>query len=859
MTSNNIHLDGALAWYDAGFSVIPTLADGTKRPFGPWKNFTQTRATREQVEQWFKTSPNSGVGVIMGEVSGFTEMFELEGRALSTSNLDKIQAVAEDCDATDLWNRFFDTGYRELTPSGGIHIIYALSEGAVEGNTKIARRPATVEELEQNPNDRVKVLAETRGEGGFVVVAPSSGTVHKTGDAWTAVGDCTPFQILPITPEERDLIHHIVHMALDEMPVVDPRPAPTAPAQFSSDDMAPGADYNQREDWWTLLTSYGWTFHSNLAGNEQAWTRPGKRAVDGQSATLFYKGSDNLFVFSSSTELPQEQPISKFAFYTYMEHRGDFSAAARALRVAGYGSPRDVVDLSGWVTAPDVQTARVLPDGGTAADVGSELVPASEPVRLAEWNETGVAHLMLGKFGDKFRLVHEERGWRVYDGGRWDVSKRAEVRQAAEDATGAVKKYASSLLAQAEDGGDKDEIQLAKQNLRTANSLRNARGIKGVVERFADQRGVAVEFAQFDQRQDLLCLDNGTFDLKTMVLREHRPADMLTKKIPVVFDASVQAPRWLRYLEEVVPDEQDRLFLQRACGMALLGDTSNAAFLVLHGKTGCGKSTLLEVVSAAFGEYGRTAAASTFRAQRDGAQGPTNNLHDLMGSRLVVTSETAEGARLDEELIKRITGGDQVTSRQMFERNITWRPRFTMFMATNFPPNLSANDGAIWRRVKPVHFPNTFYGDNGGTPELGLAQWLIDHELAGVFNWLLEGVRMFRTSGLSEPDSMKRSVADYRREMDPVQNFLASALDDQVLVKRADASIPSNTLYNTYVKWSTDNNLRPMGINKFSNRMTDLGFEAGRASGGGRIRHGLALNPTVWLGEAQTAAKGTWT
>lgn len=853
VTSENIHLEGALAWYDAGFSVIPVLADGTKRPIGTWKQFQEQRATREHVISWFKTTPQCGVGVIMGAVSCHREMFELEGRALTTTTLDKIAAVAERDGILDLWERFFDTGYRELTPSGGIHIIYVISDADVPGNTKIARRPANEEEIAENPRERVKVLAETRGEGGFVVVAPSHGAVHKTGDAWTAVGDCTPQSCNEFTMAERDAIFKVVHEALDEMP--ETRPAPTAPVgriRIDSGELMPGQDYNQREDWWTLLTSYGWSFHSNMAGAEQAWTRPGKRPIDGPSATLFYGGSDNLFVFSSSTEMPQETPVDKFAFYTYMEHRGNFSDAARALRAAGYGSQSSgsYVDLSDWFP-DDVDPATVPTSSIPVPAEVDELVPTPPKMRaIQEWNETGVAHVMVGRYGQDFRFVHEERGWRVYRDGRWEVSKQAEVRQAAEDATAAAKKWAQHLLDKAVEGGDKDEIQGAKNNLRTANMMRNSKGIKGVTDRFADQRGIATAFEGFDKRTELLCLNNGTFDLKRMVLRDHAAEDMLTRKISVSFDGHAVGTRWEKYLEEVLPDVEYRKFLQRAVGMALLGDTSNAAFFVLHGQTGCGKSTFLEVISAMFGEFGKTAAASTFRASRNGEQGATNNLHDLMGSRLVVTSETAEGAKLDEELIKRITGGDQVTSRQMYQQNITWKPQFTMFMATNFPPTLTAADGAIWRRVKPIHFPNTFYDTDGGTTaELGLSRRIVEAELAGVFNWALEGVRMYRTDGLGEPDALRQQVKEYRQEMDPIHGFLSNTVSDGTLVEDVEASIASNTLFNVYVTWSRNNNMAPMGINKFSRRMEDLGFKSAKGTNGVRMRTGLKLNESMWLGE----------
>ena len=159
-----------------------------------------------------------------------------------------------------------------------------------------------------------------------------------------------------------------------------------------------------------------------------------------------------------------------------------------------------------------------------------------------------------------------------------------------------------------------------------------------------------------------------------------------------------------------------RDYLQRAVGMAMLGDTSESAFFVLHGETGCGKSVFFEVMASAFGDFAATAAASTFRESKDESSRRANDLHELRGARFVSTSETSERTQLNEELVKRVTGGDKVTSHALFQSNVTWKPQFTMFMATNFKPTLTG-DNAIWRRVKPIHFPNKFYNSNGTATE----------------------------------------------------------------------------------------------------------------------------------------------
>lgn len=850
MTLN--HLEGALAWWDAGCSVIPIRADGTKKPFGQWKDYQTFRAPRRKVEQWFKATPNWGVGLICGEVSGGLEMLELEGKAMDSASLDKVNAAMERHDIIDLWTELTENGYAEITPSGGLHILYRIVDHVVPGNTKIANRPPTAEELGASPKLRSVTLAETRGEGGFVIVAPTKGSVHPTGDSWSvtageigAIGE--------ITWADRNTLHAAIYEALDTMPPPPPRIEParsTLPRSSNPGDLAPGEDFNAKTSWSDLLNQYGWTYHSQYFGSaEELWTRPGKDPHDGHSASVGYQGSDNIYCWSSAADLPIEEPISKFGFYTYMEHRGDFSASARALRAQGFGSkPTQGIDISDWFEAAEPQVA-----GGSDPAVDTPAGVVAEPVapqpRLKEWTETGVAHMMLPVYGDRFRMVHEERAFRTYADGVWVPDTRNGIVNAVEQATGYVRQVALQGLEDAKAGEDKEEIADAKKLLTAANSFRSARGINAVTTRFGQQPKVSAEVADFDRAKNLLCLDNGTFDLDTMTLREHSPQDMLTKRIPVSFDAGAQCPGFLKFLEEVLPDPEYRAFVRRALAMTLLGSVREAAFIVMQGLTGCGKSQFMKIAHALMGQYAATAAPGTFRETRGKGGSENYDLHDLRGVRMASMSETSEGDVLNEELLKRVTGGDNVKSRTLFQAFVEWKPEFTVWVATNFLPRLNAGDDAIWRRVKVVKFPNQFKGSDA---EIGIAERLIDEELAGIFNWLLEGVADYRAVGLSDPEAMAPALEEYRNDVDPVTQFFAEVLDEGTLLKEADAQIRSSELYRTFKAWSDGAGIKyPMSPNRFGRRVTDLGYDVTRSTGGVKMRKGLKLNPGVWQAEVQ--------
>ena len=319
----NSILQAALNFHDAGVCVIQARTDGTKAPAGNWKQYQVERPSREQIVEWFQDG-HAGIGIVTGQISGNLEMAEFEGRAMSIGLLDEAREIAVNSQMGELWN-VIANGYIEMTPSGGIHILWRIADELVPGNSKFARRPGE--------GDTVDVLIESRGEGGFVVVAPSGGTTHPSGKSWVMVKG-SPASIPMLSWEERNAIVNIFKM-LDQMPVKEQIEAQLT--QSTSTSTKPGDIYNQQSTWEELLEPRGWK-KSYTQGNTTYWTRPGKDF--GVSATT-KADTGNLYIFTTSTTFEADKPYSKFAAYTHLEHAGDFSRAASALRFMGYSTPNE--------------------------------------------------------------------------------------------------------------------------------------------------------------------------------------------------------------------------------------------------------------------------------------------------------------------------------------------------------------------------------------------------------------------------------------------------------------------------------------------------------------------------------------
>lgn len=319
-------LDVARQALSAGLCPVPPREDGSKAPEGFWKEFQTRRPTAAELEAWYGNG-RAGVGLVCGAISGGLELLEWEGRAVEAGVFDAYIAAAEAAGIGGFLERIA-AGYSERTPSGGIHLLYRCPEPRT---AKLARQADQL------------VLIETKGEGGYVIVAPSNGMVHETGRPWVLVTGGLD-SIVSISGEERDELHALAR-TFDETPQPIPETPRVQESHLSGDALRPGDAFNARATWPEVLEPSGWVLVFERGGVGY-WRRPGK--ARGWSATTNRTGKDTLIVFSSSTDFeawdgsPGRAPsYSKFAAYAALNHRGTgpaaLEAAAKALHALGYG------------------------------------------------------------------------------------------------------------------------------------------------------------------------------------------------------------------------------------------------------------------------------------------------------------------------------------------------------------------------------------------------------------------------------------------------------------------------------------------------------------------------------------------
>ncbi|MDQ2757172.1 MAG: phage/plasmid primase, P4 family [Actinomycetota bacterium] len=424
-----------------------------------------------------------------------------------------------------------------------------------------------------------------------------------------------------------------------------------------------------------------------------------------------------------------------------------------------------------------------------------------------------MAYRLAARFADELLHVHGI-GWHYFDGKRW-----------AEDETGHARRAVLAVLrdALAESVADK---QLRSDVSRCESDA----GISGVL-------GIASALVEFtatvrdlDADPYLLNCANGTLDLRSRDLRDHDPRDRLTKVTTGAYDPAADTSVWDAFLATVLPDEAVRDYLRRVVGLSVYGRVKEHLLPILIGTGANGKGTAYGAITNALGDYATVISPELLLVrERSGVGGP--ELMTLLGSRLVIASETEEGRKLDEALTKRLTGGDELTARRLYREPVTWHPSHQIVYVSNSLPNVKGNDPAVWRRLRVVPF-DVVVPPQDRDPDL--PERLALHADA-VLSWVIAGHYDYEDhGGMREPASVLRATGDYQAESDAVARFVSEACEVGLHLHAG-----TRDLYSAWQRWAHGNS-EPLTERTFCKELDRLGFEARKTKTGAR-RAGLAL------------------
>ncbi len=444
-----------------------------------------------------------------------------------------------------------------------------------------------------------------------------------------------------------------------------------------------------------------------------------------------------------------------------------------------------------------------------------------QPPRGYNGTDLGNCGRLIAGHGADLRYCYPWGRWLVWDGRRWAVDSSGEVHRRA-------KRTVKGIYREAADATDDESRKaLAKHAMRSEAENR----ILAMVSLAKSEVPVLPE--ELDKDPMFLNVLNGTIDLRSGELREHRRGDLITKLAPVEYDPDAEAPTLEAFLERVLPGEELRRFVQRAAGYSATGDTSEQCMFIHHGPGANGKSTFQETLAAALGDYAMRTPTETLLVKRSG--GVPNDVARLKGARFVTASETEEGRRLAEPLIKDLTGQDTISARFMRAEWFDFKPTHALHLSTNHKPEIRGTDAAIWRRIRLIPWAVTIptAEQDKKLPEKLRA------ELPGVLAWIVRGCSAWLREGLKAPEAVRRATMGYRAEMDVLAAFLADCC-----VRGENEEEFAGELWGAWKRWSEETGEQQGTQKRFGGRLAERGFLNHRDSKTGRkVWAGLSLRP----------------
>lgn len=455
-------------------------------------------------------------------------------------------------------------------------------------------------------------------------------------------------------------------------------------------------------------------------------------------------------------------------------------------------------------------------------------------------NDYGNGQRLVSRF--RKRLIHVDGiGWHVWDGRHWSAEAGEQeavklAHQTAQKIWFEARALEAYLLEKERDEHAEDETLAVPSGLRKRIGTLKAWAIdSGNASRVRAMLAAALPYLRvpardMDTHAFLFNCLNGTLVFERgkekgqqprISLKRHDPDDLITRLAHVDYKPGVACPEWDKLLGDVLPKEDVAHYLQVVFGYTMTGDTSEQVVNFLTGEGSNGKSTIVDAISKLEGNYAVKLPIQSFMdgTQKRGGDA-TADLARLPATRFVRTSEPKKGMALEEGLVKDMTGGEPINSRQLYEKEmVEFYPQFKVIIPANHKPKIRGQDHGIWRRVRIVPF-DVLIAKEKQDKQLSKR---LEKEYSGILNWMVEGLRYWLAHGLPDVAEVQAATETYRAESDPIGQFV-----QEVVRAQPGGHVQAARMYSVYQKWANANGMEPWSKTAFGLRMGELKFRKER-------------------------------
>jgi putative DNA primase/helicase len=469
-----------------------------------------------------------------------------------------------------------------------------------------------------------------------------------------------------------------------------------------------------------------------------------------------------------------------------------------------------------------------LPTGQTPAPVAPPALPTdAQTVTQYHLTDLGMAESLRDRYADRLRYDHQREQWLIWDGHFWRPDPDEGAFRTAYDHVRLFQRDATFV-----------PDFLERKKYLDFGLAREKRGpLVAMLQQAAALKPLAVAGDDWDADPMLLGCPNGVVDLRTGTRRDGTREDRITLQAGVPYEHA-ECPRWWQFLSEVFEGDVELIdYLWRAIGYSLTGDMREQCFFVAYGAGSNGKSLLLDTLETVFGTYGHRADMRMFAGTGQESNSFANA--DFRGKRLIFAAEVRPNSRMNEHVIKHLTGGESLRAEYKYGRSFTIRPVGKIWLGVNHRPKVTDDSFGFWRRVRLIPFLRTF---TGAAEDRRLRDKL-RAEAPGILAWAIQGCLEWQARGLVVPAVVQEATQEYRQGEDPLADFFASRVVTGP--EATDAVVLVPTLYAAYREWATVQGIgdrEKISARSFGALLRARGFEK-VSMGGVMAFRGLTLEP----------------